>query len=80
VDVSLAFDDQSYEILRDMKKAAGIGSDAEMVRQALKILRTLQQLAKDGYAEVLVQHEDTGEQIQLDLTVLKQKTWPTMQI
>jgi len=63
MNVALDFDDrQSKRILREMRKAGGFTSDAEMIRAALRILRTLQEQAKEGYTEVIVQNPFTGDQ------------------
>jgi len=62
--VNLGLDDrQSKKILLNMRKAGGYASDTEMIRAALRILRTLQEHVRNGFTDLIVQNPDTGDQL-----------------
>lgn len=62
IEVALAFDQQSYRVLEEIKAAAGLTSTARTVREALRIMRALQQLGNEGYTDVIVQNPMTADQ------------------
>jgi hypothetical protein len=59
------FDDGSIRVLEEMTKALNFGSQAETVRQALRVVRALQMQAETAYSDVIVQNPDTGDQKKL---------------
>jgi hypothetical protein len=68
----LYFDEGSIQILEEMTKALNFGSQAETVRQALRVVRALQMQAEKGYSDVIVQDPDTGDQRKLLVPFLDQ--------
>lgn len=68
--VSLNFNDDSYEILQEIKQRWDFVSDAETIREALTIMRALVEQDKEGYSEVIVQNSE-GDQRSLDIEFLK---------
>jgi hypothetical protein len=70
VNVSLAFDDQTYKTFQEMQATAGLDSDAAMIQLALRVVLTLQRLAKEGYSEVLVEHEESHLQKPIEMPPL----------
>lgn len=55
-------DPQSKRILKQMRDEGGFRSDADLIRAALRILRTLQEQALAGYSDLIVQNPENGEQ------------------
>lgn len=68
--VSLNFNDESYQILQELKERGQFVSDAETIREALTIMRALLEQEKEGYSEVIVEDSD-GRQRSLDIEFLK---------
>jgi PAS domain S-box-containing protein len=69
-EVTFAFDQQSYKILHEMQSAAGLDSDALTVREALRIMRTLQQQAEEGFKDVIVQNDEVDQRLLTGINVL----------
>ena len=55
------FDERGVDNLRKMQAEGHFPSMATVVRDSLRISRTLQQQAADGFSEVLVRNPKTGE-------------------
>lgn len=69
-EVTFAFDPQSYKILQEMKSAGGFDSDALTIREALRIMRTLQQQASAGFDQVIIQNNDGNQRMLLGISVV----------
>jgi hypothetical protein len=66
MNLTLRFDRESQKLISGMRQDGGFETDEQMVLFALKILRTLQVQAKEGYKEVVVQNSMEGRQRLLD--------------
>ncbi len=77
-EVAFVVDQQSYRILEHMKEIGGFASDTELIREALRLLRTLQDLARTGFSEVIVQHTETGQQKLLAVNLAQRQPKPAM--
>jgi len=48
-----------YKVLEDMTRESGAESVTMMIREALRLVRVLQEQSKEGYSEVIVQMPNT---------------------
>lgn len=59
--VIFTFSNNNLEILHKISQEGGFDDLTETINEGLKILRCLQQQAKEGYSEILVINPDTNE-------------------
>jgi hypothetical protein len=60
--IMFTFDNRSFDTLQEMTKEAHYPSLGTTIRDAIRITRTLQKLAGDGYTDVVVRNPITGEE------------------
>lgn len=58
----LSFDDRTQKDVEELKREGHFPSIAETVRQSLRLNRTLIQLAKSGFGEIVIRNPETGEE------------------
>ena len=68
--IIFTFDKRSLQILEDMTRESEFPSMAATVRAALRVVRSLQEQAKRGFSDVIVQDPDTLEQRRLVIDFL----------
>ena len=60
--IMFTFDERSLQTLRQMTENAHYSSMADTVRDSLQLAHTLQEMARKGFTDVVVQNPETGAQ------------------
>lgn len=60
--VAFTIDDRSLAVLEEIQRRGRYESMAYAIREGLRILRTLQFQANDGFKEVIVRNPTTGDE------------------
>ena len=72
--VVFTFDPESLTALEEMQERGGYASLAETVKDSLQILWAIQNLAKEGYSELIVRNPKTdSEKVVLDYSIEEAK-------
>ena len=60
--IMFTFDRRSYDVLTSLKEAGQFTSMAHAVRDALSMVRALQEQAKQGFTEIVARNPETKEE------------------
>ena len=60
--IVFTFDERSLDSLKKMQSEGQYSSMAKVVRDSLRISRTLQQQAGEGFSQIMVRNPKTGEE------------------